>query len=89
MLYDMRMTMLSFRIGTEDASAIRRWAEELGVERSELLRDAVRRHLTLLASEHDIDAWSATPPTAEEQSLGEAADWGPTEDWTDWADAEG
>jgi len=85
----MRMTMLSFRIGAEDASEVRRWAEELGVERSEILRDAVRRHLTLLAAEQDIAAWQATPPTGAEQSLAESADWGPAEDWTDWADAAG
>jgi len=80
--------MLSFRIGTEDASAIRHWADELGVERSQLLRDAVRRHLAVLAAEHDIGAWKAAPPTTDEQSLGESADWGPAEDWTDWADEE-
>ena len=39
------MTMLSFRVENKDAAEIQRWAETLGVDRSELLRDALRRHL--------------------------------------------
>lgn len=86
-LYDCRMTMLSFRIDDDDAAAVQRWAEELGVDRSALLRDAVRRHLNQLAAEHDADRWEALPLTEGESALATIADWGPAEDWEDWADA--
>jgi hypothetical protein len=81
------MTMLSFRVAGRDAEAATRWAERLGVERSELLRDALRLHLTRLASEDDIAAWAAFPLDENERALTEMADWGPAEDWSDWADA--
>ena len=86
-LYDCRMTMLSFRIDDDDAAAVQRWAEDLGVDRSALLRDAVRRHLNQLAAEHDADRWEALPLTEGESALATIADWGPAEDWEDWADA--
>ena len=86
-LYDCRMTMLSFRIDDDDAAAVQRWADELGVDRSALLRDAVRRHLNQLAAEHDVDRWEALPLTEGESALATIADWGPAEDWEDWADA--
>ena len=81
--------MLSFRVDDEQASNVRAWAEQLGVDRSELLRDALRRHFVLLAAEADVEAWTVTPMTAEEASLGEVADWGVAEDWSDWSDAAG
>jgi antitoxin MazE2 len=83
------MTMLSFRVKDADAAEVQRWAETLGIDRSELLRDALHRHLVRLRSEVDARTWEEMPPTAAEESLGEAADWGPAEDWTDWADAAG
>ena len=83
------MTMLSFRVDDEEAAQAQRWAELLGVDRSELLRDALRRHLLRLASENDAKTWSAHPLDRGEQSLAEIADWGPAEDWSSWADAEG
>lgn len=84
------MTMLSFRVDDRDADAVRRWAEALGVDRSELLRDALRRHLDRLAAEGDADRWAAAPLDDGEQELGAIADWGPAEDWSDWAvDAKG
>ena len=86
-LYDCRMTMLSFRIDDDDAAAVQRWADEIGVDRSALLRDAVRRHLNQLAAEHDADRWEALPLTEGESALATIADWGPAEDWGDWADA--
>ncbi len=85
--YDYRMTMLSFRIDDDDAAAIQRWADELGVDRSALLRNAVRRHLNQLAAEHDADRWEALPLTEGESALAPIADWGPAEGWEDWADA--
>ncbi len=81
------MTMLSFRVDEGDASEAQQWAERLGVDRSELLREALRRHLDRLASEADGDRWIAQPLDAGERALSEIADWGPAEDWTDWADA--
>lgn len=83
------MTMLSFRVRDEEADEIQRWAEALGVDRSEVLRDAVHRHLAVLNSEHEVDAWARTPLNAAELSLSEIAAWGPAEDWADWQDAAG
>ena len=80
------MTMLSFRVDDEDAANVQRWAETLGIDRSELLRKALRRHLDQLASERDADRWDTTPLTDDEQALTTLADWGPAEDWSDWAD---
>ena len=79
------MTMLSFRVDARDADEAQRWADTLGIDRSELLREALRRHLDRLASEGDADRWAATPLDEGERTLGEIADWGPAEDWSDWA----
>ncbi len=81
------MTMLSFRVDDDEAAAAQRWADELGVDRSELLRDALHRHLVRLAAEHDTQAWLSSPLSAEEASLEAVAAWGPAEDWSDWSDA--
>ena len=81
------MTMLSFRVPDDEAAEVQRWAEALGVDRSEILRDALNRHLTVLSSEHDASAWEQVPLSANERSLSEIADWGPAEDWADWHDA--
>lgn len=81
------MTMLSFRVDDEDAANAQKWADALGIDRSELLRKALRRHLDRLASENDADLWEAAPLDDGEQALAEIADWGPAEDWSDWADA--
>ncbi len=81
------MTMLSFRVGADEAEAAQRWADRLGVDRSELLRDALRRHLLRLASEDDAETWSRAPLDEGERSLAAIAEWGPAEDWSDWADA--
>lgn len=79
------MTMLSFRVEKRDAEDAQRWAEVLGVDRSELLREALRRHLDLLESEGDADRWAASPLDDGERALGDIAEWGPAEDWSDWA----
>jgi predicted transcriptional regulator len=79
--------MLSFRVDDDEAAQVQRWAERLGLDRSELLRDAVRRHLLRLASEEDATTWREQPLDDGERSLAEIADWGPAEDWSDWADA--
>ena len=81
------MTMLSFRTDDEQAAGATRWAEVLGIDRSELLRDALRRHLLRLAGENDAGAWAETPLDDDELSLAAIADWGPAEEWGDWVDA--
>jgi hypothetical protein len=83
------MTMLSFRVADNEAAEVQQWAETLGLDRSELLRDALHRHLVRLRSEIDAATWERTPPTDAERSLGQIADWGPAEDWADWTDATG
>ena len=81
------MTMLSFRVDERDAADAQLRATELGIGRSELLREALRRHLDRLASEGDAARWAAQPLDDGERALMEVADWGPAEDWSDWADA--
>jgi hypothetical protein len=81
--------MVSFRLEDAEAKELQSWSEHLGVDRSELLREALRRHLQRLASEQDADTWPARPLDEGERSLAEIADWGPAEDWSDWADAAG
>lgn len=81
------MTMISFRVDDADAAEARRWAGRLGIDRSELLRTALRAHLVRLAAEEEIEAWQRAPLSEDEAALGSAADWGPAEDWADWADA--
>jgi predicted transcriptional regulator len=83
------MTMLSFRVDDEEAARVRQWAERLGIDRSELLREAVHRYLVELASEADAKTWSERPLSPGESALEAVADWGPAEDWSDWDDAAG
>ena len=80
------MTMFSFRVDSEDADETRRWADRLGMARSELLRDALHRYLVRLSAESDIEAWLKKPRSSEETSLSEISTWGPAEDWSDWTD---
>ena len=79
--------MMSFRADQAEAARAQRWADELGVDKSELLRDALHRHLVRLASEHDTTSWIDNPLSTSEQAISEIADWGPADDWSDWADA--
>lgn len=82
------MTMLSFRVDDKEAAFAQLWAERLGIDRSELLREALHRHLVRLRAEEDIQAWTDTPLATDEQALTEIAHWGPAEDWSEWANAE-
>jgi predicted transcriptional regulator len=81
------MTMMSFRVDDNEAAQTQRWADQLGIDKSELLREALHRHLARLASENDATTWTKHPLTSEEKTLSEIADWGPAEDWSDWAHA--
>jgi len=67
------MTMLSFRVEDADATQVQEWAERLGVDRSELLRDALHRHLDHLASEDDAQVWVDRPLDDGEQALAAVA----------------
>lgn len=80
------MPIFNFRVAPEEAEEATKWTRRLGIDRSELLREALRRHLVRLKAEDDVTAWLTEPLTSEETSLAEIADWGPAEDWTDWAD---
>ena len=80
------MTMLSFRVADDEAAAAQEWADRLGVDRSELLRDALHHHLVSLRSQQEGDHYDRLPVTESELSLGEIADWGVAEDWADWAE---
>jgi hypothetical protein len=42
--------MLGFRVQEADAQAATRWAAALGIDRSDLLREALHRHLVSLAA---------------------------------------
>ena len=81
------MTMLSFRAAANEAAEAQKWADRLGVDRSELLREALHRHLVTLRSQLEGDHYDRLPATDSELSLAEIADWGPAEDWSDWAGA--
>lgn len=83
------MTMLSFRVLDEEAAELQHWADALGVDRSELLRQALHSQLVALSAEADAEKWEQQPATAAELSLEAIADWGPAEDWSDWIDAAG
>lgn len=79
--------MLSFRVAEEDAGEAQRWADRLGVDRSELLREALQRHIVRLRAEEEVAAWKEIPLTDDENAFAAIADWGPAEEWSDWADA--
>lgn len=81
------MTMISFRIDDEDAAELQRWAEALGIDRSQFLREALHRQITRVRSEQEPAIWDALPLTDSEKSLAQIGDWGPAEDWSDWDDA--
>ncbi len=83
------MTMLSFRVGDDEAAEAQRVAEALGVDRSQLLREALHRHLVGLRGELDAERWEASPATDAEISLTAIADWGAAEEWSDWDDETG
>jgi predicted transcriptional regulator len=76
--------MLSFRLDDAEAADVQLWASRLGIARSDLIREALHRHLVRLRAENDVEAWEAAPLTHDEAALAEIAHWGPAEDWTDW-----
>lgn len=81
------MTMLSFRVDESAARDLQKWARRLGIDRSELLRDALRVYLNGLATQRDGEIWDGVPMDDSERALADIADWGPAEEWDDWVDA--
>ncbi|TMF18215.1 MAG: ribbon-helix-helix protein, CopG family, partial [Chloroflexi bacterium] len=43
------MTMVSFRMDDAEAAQLQAWSDRLSVDRSEVIREAVRKHLNRLA----------------------------------------
>ena len=80
--------MLSCRVRDEEAQEASRWATALGIDQSELLRQALHRLLVNLAAASDADAYARVPLDSDELSLSAIADWGPPEDWSDWSEPE-
>ena len=78
------MTTLSFHVSDSEAESVANWADKLGIDRSDLLRTALHRHLVKLASEEDSRIWLEMPLTDGEFALSTIADWGVAEDWSDW-----
>ena len=78
------MTTLSFHVSDSEAESVAIWADKLGIDRSDLLRTALHRHLVKLASEEDSRIWLEMPLTDGEFALSAIADWGVAEDWSDW-----
>lgn len=78
--------MMSFRANDSEAAKAQEWADALGIDKSELLRDALHRHLVQLASQNDAKLWKTNPLTEEEAAIGQIADWGPADDWSDWGE---
>ena len=76
------MTTLSFHVSETEAESVANWADKLGIEKSDLLRTALHRHLVKLASEEDSRIWLEMPLTDGEFALSAIADWGVAEDWS-------
>ena len=79
------MTMLSFRVDDTQAAETVLWANKLGIDKSDLLRTALHRHLVRLASEEDSRIWQEMPLSDDEVAISTIADWGIAEDWSDWS----
>jgi antitoxin component of RelBE/YafQ-DinJ toxin-antitoxin module len=77
--------MLSFRVDDTQAAETVLWANKLGIDKSDLLRTALHRHLVCLASEEDSRIWQELPLSDNENALRSIADWGVAEDWSDWS----
>ena len=81
------MTMLSFRVEPGEAARAREMADALGIPQSQIIREALRRHLNALAAQRDAAIYAANPLSPQDLSLMDVEHWAPTEDWSDWVDA--
>lgn len=79
--------MLTCRMAEAEATRVREEANELGVSVSHMIREALRRYLNAVAAERDAEIYAESPLRPDELSFMAAESWGPTEDWSDWADA--
>lgn len=76
---------VEFSVRDEEAQEASRWATTLGIARSELLREALRRHLVSLAASTEADTNAGVSLDSDDLSIAAIADWGPAEDWSDWS----
>lgn len=83
------MPMLSFRVEPEVAEQVRETSFSLGIPQSELIREALRRHLNMFAAQRDALVHEKSPLTPEELAFTPVEHWAPAEDWSEWADAAG
>lgn len=83
------MTMISFRVDSALADEARAWADALGVDRSEFLREALTRQIQRLRVEREAGQLAGAPPDESLAPFAAVASWGPAEDWSNWADAQG
>ena len=60
--------LISFRVSESEAAEAQRRTQQLGMDRSELLRDALHGYLVRLASEDDANTWEQFPSTSTEQA---------------------
>ncbi len=68
------MTEISFHADQTDADRLGLWAGRLGVDRSELLLTAVRKHLASLEAEAAPGAWAELLTGATESTLEDMAE---------------
>ncbi|MCQ3810418.1 MAG: ribbon-helix-helix protein, CopG family [Acidimicrobiia bacterium] len=74
------MSMLSFRVEPQVAERVREMSVSLGIPQSEILREALRRHLNMLAAQDDALVYEKSPLTAEELAFTSAECWEPASD---------
>ncbi len=68
----------------DDAADVDDIARTLGVDRSSVVRDAVRRYVNHIKAIGEGDrADGAVDPS--QPAFAAVAEWGPAEDWSDWA----
>ncbi len=81
--------MLSFRVEPEVAEKVREMSVYLGVSQSEMISEALRTHINMLAARRDALVYQENPLTPEELAFASVERWTPAEDWSEWADAAG
>lgn len=83
------MSMLTCRMADTEAARVREAAERLGVSVSQMIREALRRHLNSVGAEHDAEIYDSSPLRPDELTIMSVQSCLPAEDWSDWADAPG
>jgi hypothetical protein len=81
------MTMVSFRVDEAEVERLREWTSvSASTGRSSSGKRCGGTSCVSPAS-RTPRVWEARPLEEGERSLAEIDDWGPAEDWSDWADA--